>query len=88
MSSTGEVRGFGTPRVVDLRADGLLWLINRVVFHPRGFALGVREDAAGQVSGFVLYGDGTEAHAFAYEDEPELFAAVERTLAAARASDA
>lgn len=24
---------------VDLSGDGLLWLINRVVFHPRGFHL-------------------------------------------------
>lgn len=68
---------------VDLRENGLLWLINRTVFHPRGFALAMvyRE---GEPDGFVLYGDGTEPHSFVVDEEPELFAAAEATLAAAR----
>ncbi|MFC8361103.1 hypothetical protein ACFUIY_14670 [Streptomyces griseorubiginosus] len=31
----------------ELRDSGLLWLINRVVFHPRGIALSVRYDERG-----------------------------------------
>ena len=43
-------------RPVDLQADGLLWLINREVFHPRGYALGYDPEERT----FVLMGDGTE----------------------------
>lgn len=45
---------------VSLLDDGLLWLINRSVFHPRGFALAV--DTAG--GGLTLYGDGSEVWKF------------------------
>lgn len=41
---------------VDLIKDGLLWLINRQVFFPRGYALGYDREEAG----FFLLGDGTE----------------------------
>lgn len=50
-------------REVDLRTDGLLWLINRVVFHPRGYALGYEEGN----HQFVLLGDGTETFSFGEE---------------------
>lgn len=40
---------------VDLRDDGVLWMVNRTVFHPRGYALAVDEE--GKLS---LMGDGTE----------------------------
>ena len=40
---------------VDLRADGVLWMINRCVFHPRGFALAI--DDAGALT---LMGNGSE----------------------------
>lgn len=40
---------------VKLREDGLLWLINKAVLHPRGFALGVDEHG-----GLWMLGDGTE----------------------------
>jgi hypothetical protein len=43
------------PRPVDMRADSLLWLVNRVVFHPRGYALGTDQDGR-----WYLLGDGTE----------------------------
>lgn len=51
----------------DLRDTGLLWLINRVVFHPRGYALGLSFapdpnhplPSGGVVTGWILYGDGT-----------------------------
>jgi hypothetical protein len=55
----------GTLRVheVDLRTDGLLWLINRVVFHPRGYALGYEEGN----HQFLLIGDGSETFSFGGE---------------------
>lgn len=42
--------------LADFRAFGLLWLVNKVVFHPRGFAMGIDDDA----QAWVMYGDGTE----------------------------
>lgn len=62
----------------DLKSSGLLWLINRVVFHPRGWALGlVRKD--GLVVGWRLLGNGREVWQFD-GDEDELFAAAVATL--------
>lgn len=46
---------------VDLQADGLLWLVNAAVFHPRGFALAMHPDQPGV---FRLLGDGLEAWGF------------------------
>lgn len=74
---------------VDLHDDGLLWLINRVVFHPRGFALAMSSES-GQ---FFLDGNGTEPWRFLTKgedlmhgiDEDALFAQTERVFAAARA---
>lgn len=71
--------------VGDLSAHGLLWLINRVVFHPRGFALGINPDTGD----WSLLGDGTEAWRFgAYPDGTEMddvgFARAEAFLAAHR----
>ncbi|MFI9418020.1 hypothetical protein [Streptomyces werraensis] len=37
-----------------LRDTGLLWLINRVAFHPRGLALALHLDADGQAYGWSL----------------------------------
>lgn len=64
-------------RPVDLHDSGLLWLINRCVFHPRGYALGV--NGAGQT---VLLGDGTEPYAFGLQPgvEDDLFARATATL--------
>ncbi|WNI20352.1 hypothetical protein [Actinacidiphila sp. ITFR-21] len=38
----------------ELRDTGLLWLINRVVLHPRGLALALHTDDAGDVLGWSL----------------------------------
>lgn len=67
------------PIKVDLQADGVLWLINRVVFHPRGFALAVKP-ATGE---FSMLGDGSEVWTFNDADD-EKFAAVEAMLDRAR----
>lgn len=70
------------PRLFEeLRSAGLLWLINRVVFHPRGFALAlVKRD--GEIVGWTLQGDGSEVWQF-NGDEDESFEAVAETLAQA-----
>lgn len=44
----------------ELREEGLLWLINTSVFHPRGYALAVHLDDDGNATGWSLFGDGTE----------------------------
>ena len=53
---------------VDLEEDALLWLINRQVFHPRGYALGHDPDT----HEFVLLGDGSEPYTFPGHGEDEV----------------
>lgn len=48
-------------REVDLVESGLLWLINRQVFHPRGFALSRDPDT----NTFYLNGDGADVWSYA-----------------------
>lgn len=62
---------------VDLRADGLLWLINSSTFHPRGYALALGSD--GQL---YLMGDGREPWRFELPDAEfdSLFLAVQQAL--------
>lgn len=64
----------------ELRTSGLLWLINRVVFHPRGFALGfVIEE--GELTGWCIQGDGTDPFRYAADiDERDLLRAAELEL--------
>lgn len=90
---------FPKPVVVNLQDDGILWAINRTLFHPRGFALAVIPDGKGGAVGFQLLGDGlvpwqyaTTAHApgartldpDALADEADLLARFERALDRAR----
>ena len=44
---------------VELREDGILWMLNTTVFHPRGLQLGVASD--GQL---YLIGDDSEVWVF------------------------
>lgn len=53
---------------VNLRKHGILWMINKAIFHPRGFALAV--DERGE---FYIQGDGTEVWRFADENDEEGF---------------
>lgn len=79
---------------IDLHDDGVLWLINRVVFHPRGFALGHTPGS----DAFELYGDGKEPWHYAVPceledpakavDEDAAFAAVEAMFQRAREASA
>lgn len=41
---------------VHLRGDGVLWMVNRTVFHPRGFALALDSETGD----LTLLGDGSE----------------------------
>lgn len=49
---------------IDLREDGLLWLINTTVFHPRGFALALADDGT-----LHLQGDGTNPWYFNVDED-------------------
>jgi hypothetical protein len=62
--------------VVDLRSSGLLWLINRAVFHPRGFALAIDS----KTGVFSLLGDGSEEFTFTPDDDAAGFKASAITL--------
>jgi hypothetical protein len=70
----------------DFRELGLLWLVNRVVFHPRGYALALAYND-GVCTGWELLGDGSEPWRYADEvDEDNAHAAVEALLADLRAN--
>lgn len=67
--------------LIDLSNTGLLWMINRNVFHPRGYALGLSLDENLEVNGWVINGDGTEPYTFDIESDKECFAEAEAFLA-------
>jgi hypothetical protein len=69
---------------VDLRADGVLWMVNRAVFHPRGYALAI-DVATGELS---LMGDGSEPWRYELDDEDDIFDAFASLLDRARAANA
>lgn len=61
---------------------GILWAINRQVFHPRGFALALHRDDHGHLVGWSIEGDGAEPWRFDDEAaERACFLAFERLLA-------
>jgi YD repeat-containing protein len=62
----------------DLSAEGLHWLINKTVFHPRGYALAFHYDDLGNVIGWSLLGDGTEPYQYTEEDDDREFAKAKR----------
>ncbi len=71
-------------KFVDLRTSGLLWLINKSLLHPRGYALGYDS----HTKRCILYGDGKEPWHYvttdedpdAGIDEDELFARIKELL--------
>lgn len=79
MTDESPMRRLAVP--VDLRADGVLWAINRVLFHPRGFAV-----AVSTLDGSLwLMGDGSEPWQYGPPaDEDRLFADFEALLDRAR----
>lgn len=64
----------------ELRSSGMLWLINRVVFHPRGLALSLHVDK-GVAVGWSLQGDGSEVWSFNGEQDGDGFSKACATLA-------
>lgn len=79
----------------DLRESGLLWLINRVVLHPRGYALALHYPDGVQSeigpTGWSLMGDGSEPWTmgdpseadrakYGAKTEDELFALIKELL--------
>jgi len=69
-----------------LAHSGLLWLINRTVFHPIGFALVLVQEPDGAAVSIQILGDGTEPISFDEEDDFESFRTVQATLRELRAS--
>lgn len=70
---------FGTP--FEAMSDmGILWLINKEVFHPRGLALGLCIDRTEKVTGWTISGDGGEPWSFPEEVDKEYSARAEATL--------
>ncbi|QJT01779.1 hypothetical protein G9272_16890 [Streptomyces asoensis] len=69
--------------LLELSESGLLWLINRTVFHPRGLALALYQD--GQVAhGWTLIGaGGDEPFTFPESTDLDGFKRAEKTLRAA-----
>lgn len=57
--------------------EGLLWLINAEVFHPRGYAMALHY-SNGRIDGWALLGDGTEPFTFDHDLAKEKFEAVTR----------
>lgn len=66
----------------ELSESGLLWLINRTVFHPQGYALGIRIDSEENAVGWELLGDGSEPFVYGGDgsDEVEQLQAARETL--------
>jgi hypothetical protein len=68
----------------ELRGSGLLWLINRVVFHPRGLALALCQEEGGEITGWQLLAAGEgEPFSFTNRDDETGFRRAEATLRAA-----
>lgn len=65
----------------DLRNTSMLWLINRAVFHPRGYAMALVYDRNNVCIGWQLMGDGSEIYAFPYQDDEIMFRQAQEFLA-------
>lgn len=76
------LRDFG-----ELSDTGMLWLINRVVFHPRGFALAIQREDDGSASGWTMQGMGDEVWTFTTDDDDECFAKAEAFINSLRAGN-
>jgi hypothetical protein len=53
--------------IADLMDQGVLWAVNRAVFHPRGFALKLHVEGR-NVLGWSIEGDGSEPWHMALDD--------------------
>lgn len=51
--------------LTDLRDYGLIWAINKMILHPRGYAMSINLDhETGEAIGWNILGNGTEPHSF------------------------
>ena len=58
----------------EFQESGILWALNRYVFHPRGFGLAFTvDDKTEEVDGWFLIGDGTEVWSFDSETDDSGF---------------
>lgn len=64
----------------ELSDEGMLWFINRSVFHSLGFALALHKEDDGTVSGWSMLGDGSEVWTFTNDADDEEFAKAHRFL--------
>ncbi|MEU3255912.1 hypothetical protein [Streptomyces sp. NPDC006997] len=67
---------------LDLSETGLLWLINRAVFHPRGFALALYQEGDQALGWKLLVADRDEPFTFPEPVDTEGFRRAEATLRA------
>jgi hypothetical protein len=69
----------------ELMESGMLWLINRSTFHPRGFSLALEtDDKTGEVVGWKILGNGQELWSYQQHNDEEKFLKAEATLKALR----
>lgn len=66
----------------EFRTAGLLWLINTVVFHPRGYAIGIGPNPG---DGWMLQGDGRERWSYDTAD-PDFVAELDDAYLRAQAT--
>lgn len=67
--------------LTDLVDSGLLWLINRTTFHPRGLALSLHLDETEQVIGWgLLHADSGEPFSFTEDLDRDGFQRAQATL--------
>lgn len=64
----------------EFRKSGLLWLINRVLFHPRGRAINLVFNEGGESLGWSLHGDGKKPWSFPVEEDQMWLPIAEQTL--------
>lgn len=68
----------------ELSTSGLLWLINRVVFHPRGLALALNQGEGDDITGWLLLAaEAGEPFSFPNRDDEMGYQRAEATLRAA-----
>ncbi|WP_371579464.1 hypothetical protein [Streptomyces sp. NBC_01314] len=77
--SCGDLQPLGA-----LRESGLLWLINRIAFHPRGLALALNQEEGGDITGWqLLAAEEGEPFSFTNRDDETGYRRAEATLRAA-----
>lgn len=68
----------------ELMESGMLWLINRSTFHPRGFSLALETNDIGEVIGWKILGNGKELWTYQQHNDEEKFFKAEETLKSLR----